>query len=304
MKIKCRVLTGPTASGKTELAMRLAREMGWVIFCMDSMQVYKKLDIGTAKPTAEDRRKVPHFMLDLCEPDESFSVAMYREQAEKLVSDLWEKEGREVLFVGGTGLYLQAMVYPFEMGAVPGDEKRREELRMIGNTPNGKQRLREMLLSLDPEAAEKISFNDIRRTIRAIEVTEKTGIRFSQQPRRRKEEKFEWKILSTSMPRELLYGRINRRVTEMIGKGLKEEVEGLLSSGVPENAQCMSGLGYKEMIPCVKGKSSRGETIEAIQTGTRHYAKRQMTFLRRLEQVQYVDVTEKDVYQHIREILL
>ena len=302
-KIICRVLTGPTASGKTALGIRLAREMGWEILCMDSMQIYRRMNIGTAKPTAEEMQGVPHHLLDLCEPTESYSVSDYREAAEKLVREL-AGQGREVLFVGGTALYLQAMMHPMGMGQVSANPALREELNRLAETREGKIEIHERLRKLDPATAERLPLNDVRRTIRAIEVSEATGIPFSRQPNREIPSGFEWRAVSTATDRSLLYERINSRVTEMIRRGLREEVAALLLEGVPEDAQSMQGLGYKEMIPCVRGECSEEEAAERIRLGTRHYAKRQMTFLRREEQIRYVDTGRADAYEEIRRLLV
>ncbi len=302
-KIICRVLTGPTASGKTALGIRLAREMGWEILCMDSMQIYRRMNIGTAKPTAEEMQGVPHHLLDLCEPTESYSVSDYREAAEKLVREL-AGQGREVLFVGGTALYLQAMMHPMGMGQVSANPALREELNRLAETREGKIEIHERLRKLDPATAERLPLNDVRRTIRAIEVSEATGIPFSRQPNREIPSGFEWRAVSTATDRSVLYERINSRVTEMIRKGLREEVAALLEEGVPEDAQSMQGLGYKEMIPCVRGECSVEEAAERIRLGTRHYAKRQMTFLRREEQIRYVDTGRADACEEIRRLLV
>ena len=217
-KIICRVLTGPTASGKTELSLRLAERHGWEIFCMDSMQIYRGMDIGTAKPTREEQERVPHRMIDICDPRDAFSVAAYREQAEALVRQKTE-EGTEVLFVGGTGLYLQAMMHPMGMGSVPADEQLRQELNALAGTPDGKTRLHEMLAAVDPDTAARLPPGDVRRTIRAIEVTRGTGIPCSKQPDRETESPFAWRVAAMKMPREILYDRINRRINRS-GSGL------------------------------------------------------------------------------------
>ena len=301
-KTVCRVLTGPTASGKSAFGLRLAKEKGWEILCMDSMQIYRRMNIGTAKPTPEETGSVPHHMLDICEPTDSFSVSDYRDAAERLIGEL-KARGKEVLFVGGTALYLQAMMHPMGMGRVPADPALREELKQLAETAEGKRLLHERLRESDPETAARLPLNDVRRTIRAIEVSETTGIPFSRQPAREEATDFTWKVVSTAMEREHLYSRINDRVTEMIRLGLRDEVAELLEEGVPEDAQSMQGLGYKEMIPCVRGECSLEESAERIRTGTRHYAKRQMTFLRREEQVRYVNTEEAGAYERIRELL-
>jgi tRNA dimethylallyltransferase len=301
-KTVCRVLTGPTASGKTEIGIRLAKEMGWEILCMDSMQIYRRMNIGTAKPTAEEMQGVPHHLLDLCEPTDSYSVSDYREAAEKKIGEL-AALGRETLFVGGTALYLQAMMHPMGMGQVSANPELREELNRLAETPEGKRILHERLSRLDPVTAERLPLNDVRRTIRAIEVSEATGIPFSMQPNREVPTAYEWKVVSTAMERTHLYERINERVTGMIRAGLKEEVAALLAEGVPEEAQSMQGLGYKEMVPCIRGEYSVEDAAERIRLGTRHFAKRQMTFLRREEQIRYVSTEETDAYEQIRELL-
>lgn len=302
MKIVCRALTGPTGSGKSALAMKMAMENDWDILCMDSMQIYRRMDIGTAKPTEEDRQKVTHYLLDIREPSESFSVSEYVEEAEKAIRELHEA-GREFLFVGGTGLYLQALMHPMGMGHVPANRELREQLNMLAEQPGGREELHARLAAMDPDTAGRLPVNDVRRIIRAIEVFEATGIPFSQQPDRTAESEYEWKAVSTAMERSTLYRMINARVDRMIERGLKEEVENLLREGVPEDAQSMNALGYKEMIPCVQGRTDIREAAEAIKTGTRHYAKRQMTFLRREPEIRYVDVTRPDACEQICRIL-
>lgn len=302
--IICRVLTGPTASRKTELGVRLAKDTGLEILCMDSMQIYRRMDIGTAKPTREEMQGVPHHLLDICEPTDAYSVTEYRDAAEKKLEELAEN-GREALFVGGTALYLQALMHPMGMGQVPANPALREELNAQASTAEGRKAVHARLAAMDPDTAARLPVNDVRRVIRAIEVTEATGIPFSRQPRREEPPgRFHWKVVSTALERPKLYERINRRVTDMIRKGLQDEVVSLLREGVSPGAQSMSGLGYKEMVPCIRGECTLDEAAEAIRTGTRHYAKRQMTFLRREEQIQYVNTESSDAYEEIRRLLL
>ena len=302
-QIVCRVITGPTASGKTGLSVRLAQEQGWDILCMDSMQIYRRMNIGTAKPTKEEMGGVPHYLMDICEPTDSYSVSDYRETAERLITELAGK-GRNVLFVGGTVLYLQSLLHPMSMGMTPANESLRTELNALATTNEGRIIIHERLRKCDPVTAQRLPVNDVRRVIRAIEVWEATGIPFSEQPKREDDKRFCWKVVSTEMERSFLYERINQRVTDMIRKGLKEEVASLLEEGVPEDARSMNGLGYKEMIPCIRGVCSIEEAAEQIQKGTRHYAKRQMTFLRREENIRYIRTDRDDAYEEIRNYLV
>ena len=305
-QITCRVLTGPTASGKTEIGVRLALEQGWDIICMDSMQIYRRMNIGTAKPTAEEQQGVPHHMMDICDPADSYSVSDYREAAEKIIFDLYREKRREVLFVGGTALYLQALMHPMGMGQVSVNPSLRAELNALAVTTAGRQALHDRLREIDPVTAGRLPLNDVRRVIRAIEVSQATGIPFSAQPARQTDHdsRIRWKVVSTCMERSELYDRINRRVTEMIRRGLKDEVSGLLEDGVPENAQSMSGLGYKEMIPHIHGKCTLEDAAEKIRTGTRHYAKRQMTFLKREPEIRYVRADGEDALEEARKWLI
>lgn len=304
-QIICRVLTGPTASGKTAIGIRLAKEEGWDILCMDSMQIYRRMDIGTAKPTPEEMQGVPHHLMDMCEPADTYSVSDYRNAAEKLILSLHAQQ-RNVLFIGGTVLYLRALMHPMGMGSVPANEPLRVRLNAQAETEEGKARLHEQLERIDPLTAARLPVNDVRRVIRAIEVWEATGIPFSAQPKRTdgRDGCFRWKVVSTQMERTVLYERINERVTEMIRQGLKDEVASLLKEGVPETAQSMSGLGYKEMIPCIRGEYGTEDAAERIRTGTRHYAKRQMTFLRQENEIRYVSTDRPDAYEQIRQCLL
>ena len=303
--ITCRVLTGPTASGKTELGVRLAAEQGWVILCMDSMQIYRRMNIGTAKPTPEEMQGVPHYLMDICEPTDLYSVSEYRDAAEKLIIQEHQK-GREVLFVGGTVLYLQALMHPMSMGLAAPNQQLRNELNETALTAEGRKSIHDRLMQIDPETALRLPENDVRRVIRAIEVWQATGIPFSKQPQRENttDGRFKWKAVSTQMDRDLLYDRINHRVTKMIEKGLKEEVASLLSEGVPEDARSMYRIGYKEMIPCVHGEYSLDIAADMIRTGTRHYAKRQITFLKKEQNLQYVRTDRDGAYEEIRRLML
>ena len=201
------MITGPTASGKSGIAIRLAVQEGFHILCMDSMQIYRGMDIGTAKPTAEEQRMVPHHLLDTVDPRDNYSVAAWRDAAVPLVRQL-AAEGQKILFVGGTGLYLDSLVHPMAMGVVPADEEMRQELRKTAETEEGRKEVHNILKELDPDTADRLPPNDVRRVIRAIEVSRITGIPFSKQPQETNESEFDWKIVSLIPERQTLYRKI------------------------------------------------------------------------------------------------
>lgn len=300
-KTICRVLTGPTASGKSDIALRMAKEHGWEIVCMDSMQIYRGMDIGTAKPTPQEQKAVPHHLLDICDPRETYSVSAYTEAAEETVRDIASR-GRKALFVGGTGLYLEGMVRRMNLGNVPANGQLRAELNAIAGKPDGRRLIDERLRKTDPVTADKLPLNDLRRRIRAIEVSEASGIPFSAQQGSTSESPFRWIIVSTRMEREHLYNRINRRVDRMIQAGIAEEVKRLIQEGVPDDAQSMQAIGYKEMIPYLRGEYPIDKASEIMKTRTRHYAKRQITYLKRIEEILYVDPVSKGAYEQIENI--
>lgn len=292
----CWVLTGPTASGKTALSIRLAKAYQCEIVCMDSMQIYRGMNIGTAKPTLEEMDGIPHHMIDVADPEEAFSVARYQEMAEACIADI-QARGKRVLLVGGTGLYLRALRQPMAMGDVAADDKLRAELEALAAQENGKQLLHDMLAEVDPDTAARLHLNDVRRAVRALEVYQLTGVPFSKQPQLQGESRFTYRVASLTMDRALLYARIEKRVDQMIELGLIEEVRGLLDSGVPADCQAMKAIGYKEIVPYIRGEASWEETDYLLKLNTRHYAKRQLTWMRREEDVLWVDALRDDAYQ-------
>lgn len=296
----CWVLTGPTASGKTSLSIRLAKEFQCEIVCMDSMQIYRRMNIGTAKPTAEEMDGVPHHMLDVADPTENFSVARYQEMAEQVFREIHAR-GHQVLLVGGTGLYLRALRNPMAMGDVGSDEALRDELQMLADAPEGKQRLHDMLAEVDPDTAARLHLNDVRRAIRALEVYRLTGVPFSKQPQVEAETPFDYRVATLTMDRAVLYQRIEQRVDQMLRDGLVNEVKDLLDRGVPATAQAMKGLGYKEMVPYLRGEYDLDKAVYELKLGTRHYAKRQLTWMRREENVLWVDNLEKSAYERLKD---
>ncbi len=297
-KPTCWVLAGPTASGKTALSIRLAKAHQCEIICMDSMQIYRGMDIGTAKPTAEEMAGVPHHMLDVADPGESFSVARYQEMAEAAIADIFRR-GKRPLLVGGTGLYLRALRHPMAMGMVTGDESLRRELEKQAEQTDGRFVLHQKLQQVDPETAARLHVNDVRRVVRALEVYQLTGIPFSKQPQTEAEPPFTYRVASLTMDRETLYRRIEQRVDRMVTAGLADEVRQLLESGVPAQSQAMKAIGYKEIIPYVMGECSLEEALYELKLGTRHYAKRQLTWMRREEDVLWVDSLQPDAYRQL-----
>ena len=294
----CWVLTGPTASGKTAFSIRLAKAHECEIVCMDSMQIYRKMNIGTAKPTAEEMEGVPHHMIDVAAPDESFSVARYQEMAEACIADIHAR-GKRALLVGGTGLYLRALRQPMAMGDVSADEDIRTELERLAAEEGGKQRLHNMLAAVDPATADRLHLNDVRRVVRALEVYRLTGVPFSQQPQIQAHSRFSYRVASLTMDRALLYERIEKRVDLMVEQGLVDEVRGLLQDGVPSDCQGMKAIGYKEIVPFLRGEATWDETDYLLKLNTRHYAKRQLTWMRREEDVLWVDALAGDAYETI-----
>ena len=273
------ILTGPTASGKTDLSLDLAEKYNCEIVCMDSMQIYRGMDIGTAKPTVDEQARIPHHMLDIVDPRESYSVAQWVEDACACIRDI-QGRGKRALLVGGTGFYLRALRHPMAMGNVPAVPEIREELETIAEQPSGKEILHKQLEEIDPITAERLHVNDVRRVIRALEVWKATGTPFSQQTQVETPPPFPSRCAALTLARDILYKRIDLRVEKMLESGLVEEVRRLLDNGVPEDCQSMKGLGYKELVPYLKGEISLEEAKASIQQGSRHYAKRQLTWLR------------------------
>ena len=294
----CWVLTGPTASGKTSLSIRLAKAFQCEIICMDSMQIYRGMDIGTAKPTMAEMDGIPHHMLDVTDPRENYSVAQYQQAAEDVAQEILQR-GKQPLFVGGTGLYLRALRHPMGMGQVAADDALREALQQEADAPGGKEALHHRLAMVDPDTAERLPVNDVRRVIRALEVYQLTGVPFSKQPQVEEEARFRYRVATLTMERSLLYGRIEQRVDVMMEQGLMDEIKGLLDAGVPADAQAMKAIGYKEMIPALRGDISMEEAVAALKQNTRHYAKRQLTWMRREEDVCWVDSLSTDAYEQL-----
>ena len=284
------ILAGPTAVGKSELALSLARRLGGEIISADSMQVYRGMDIGTAKPTPAERALVPHHLIDLVYPDEPFSAARYAEKFAKAAAGVAGR-GRLPIVVGGTGLYIRAAVRPFlfpDAGARPG--LRAELARLAAEI--GPQALHLRLAAVDPEAAERIHPNDLRRIIRALEVYEATGRPISAWQRLfARRQPYETVFVCLTRERGELYRRIEARTERMIAAGFVEEVKSLLAAGYGRELPSMQGLGYRELCSYLHGECSLAEAVERIKKRTRHYAKRQLTWFRREPVSLWLDLT-------------
>ena len=282
MNDKIIAVAGPTASGKSALALELCKRLDGELISLDSMQIYRGLDIGTAKPTKAEQAEVCHHMIDICEPTENFSAAEFAERAHKVIADV-QSRGKKAVLCGGTGLYLDTVLGRLDFGEIESDEKLRGELIAFAEK-NGADALHERLREIDPHAAEKIHPNNVRRVARAIEIYELTGKTKTEHDREAiSDSPYESLIIGLDYDdRGVLYNRINRRDDAMIEAGLEGEVRSLVSRGLL-SAESTAGqaIGYKEMLGYIAGDCSLGDAVEKIKLGTRRYAKRQLTWLRR-----------------------
>ena len=282
MNDKIIAVAGPTASGKSALALELCKRLDGELVSLDSMQIYRGLDIGTAKPTKAEQAEVRHHMIDICAPTENFSAAEFAERAHKVIADV-QSRGKKVVLCGGTGLYLDTVLGRLDFGEIESDEKLRDELIAFAEK-NGAEALHEKLREIDPQAAEKIHPNNVRRVARAIEIYELTGKTRTEHDREAiSDSPYDSLIIGLDYDdREVLYNRINRRVDIMIEEGLEGEVRSLVSRGLlSADSTAGQAIGYKEMLGDIAGDCSLGDAVEKIKLGTRRYAKRQLTWLRR-----------------------
>lgn len=281
MPPKIVVITGPTATGKTKLGVLLAKKLGGEIVSADSMQIYRGMDIGTAKPTSEEMAGIPHHLIDVAEPSESWSAAKFVDSAAAAYRDIISR-GRLPIVVGGTGLYIDSLVQGRSFGAVDETGETRRELEERYDEIGGEAMLRE-LAQLDPERAAKLHARDKKRVVRAYEVyllTGKTITQLDAESRLKPPDFDAAYIILGWASREEMYARIDSRVDEMVERGLFEEVEALLAEGLSPGSTAMQAIGYKEAAAALRGECSRAEAIETIKRETRRYAKRQLTWLR------------------------
>ena len=292
------ILTGPTAVGKTDLSIQLAKAVDAEIVSADSMQIYKYMDIGSAKVTEEEMQGVKHYLVDEIEPDMPFSVSEYKRMAEEYIDEI-SSRGKNVIVTGGTGLYLNSLIFDMDFGKSDANQELREELNKELEE-NGPAYMYEKLVSLDKEAAERIHPNNTKRVIRAIEVAmsgEKMND-FSKDLRYNK--KYRPIIIVLNRDRQALYDRINLRVDIMLKNGLIEEVKGLLEKGYTKDMISMQGIGYKEIIKYFDGEYTLDEAIEIIKRDSRRYAKRQLTWFRRYEDAKWFEIDKFDSAEELK----
>lgn len=296
---KVLVICGATATGKTSLAVECALKLNTEIISADSLLVYKGLNIGTAKPADGEKRGVVHHMIDVVDPQKTFSVGDYRDMALPITENIL-KRGKTPVICGGTGFYINSLLFKMSYGnavSVPEVRKKYEDYYAV----NGKEVLYALLEKVDPETAEKLHANDIKRVIRALEIYEVSGIKKSAQ-HDGAEKLYDYVAVAVNFPRELLYERIEKRVDKMFKDGLVDEVKGLLNKGIDGNFQCMQAIGYKEVLENLKNGNSESTMRDIIKKNTRHYAKRQITFFKKLPDIIWLDY-DKISAEKITELL-
>lgn len=283
------ILAGPTAVGKTDLSLSLARNLCGEIISADSAQVYKFMDIGTAKLKPDEMQGIPHYMIDEVFPDESFSVAEFRDRAEKYIRDMNER-GKLPIITGGTGLYINSLLNNLDFTESISDEAFRREMQSLAEE-KGRPYVHSLLENIDPASCRRLHPNDLRRVIRALEVYKHTGkpISYFQEESKKLPPRYQYAYIALTMEREKLYKRIEQRVDLMIAQGLIEEVEGLLKKGYTKELTSMQALGYKEIIEYLEGNCSKEEAVAILKRDTRRYAKRQLTWFRRDSRIFWLD---------------
>lgn len=306
-KKKLVLIVGPTAVGKTDLSVRLAKELNGEIFSVDSMQIYKSMDIGTAKIDETEMDGIPHYMIDIVEPDDEFSVSDFRDKAYEYIDEI-SSRGKLPIGAGGTGLYVNSLVYDLDFAEAESDEKIREKYTELADK-YGNQYIMDKLREIDPESADRLNLNDTKRIIRAIEIYEMTGKKMSDNYNsfRKENDDFELVIIGLNRNRQKLYERINLRVDIMMENGLIDEVKSLLDRGFTKDMTSMKAIGYKEVIDYLEGSTEYDEMIEILKRNSRRFAKRQLTWFRRDKRINWFDYDEyensEDMYTDIIETI-
>lgn len=293
MKKPLIILTGPTAVGKTKVSIELAKALNGEIISADSMQVYKYMDIGSAKIRPEEMQGVKHYLVDELEPDEEFHVVRFQQMAKEAMKDIYAK-GKVPIVVGGTGFYIQALLYDIDFTENEEDTVYRRELEQLAEE-KGADHIHAMLREVDPESAETIHANNVKRVIRALEFYKLTGNKISEhnEKERAKESPYNFCYFVLNDERKLLYDRIDQRVDKMLEDGLLDEVSELKNRGYTKDMVSMQGLGYKEILDYLNGEISLEEAVYILKRDTRHFAKRQLTWFRRERDVIWIDKNEK-----------
>ena len=297
------ILVGPTAVGKTAASIGLAKALNGEIISGDSMQIFKGLDIGTAKISQSEMDGVVHHLIDIKEPWESFSAAEFKRLADEAIADIHSR-GKLPIIVGGTGFYINSVLYEYHFGEAETDEAYRAQLQQYLEQ-HGNDALWQLLLEKDPASAGRLHSNDTKRVMRALEVLHVTGIPASERQNTvdRQTMRYDAVYIALNLPREILYQRINHRVEQMMAEGLEQEVRNALAQGVPQDALSMTSLGYRQMIQYFNGEISLERAVELIQRDTRHFAKRQLTWFRHDPNIQWVDKDGKTDAQIQQELL-
>lgn len=300
MKKPLLIIVGPTAVGKTDTSIAVAKKLNGEIISADSIQVYKHLDIGSAKPSLTEQEGIPHYLMDEIDPRENFSVSDFQHKAKEYIRQINDKHKLPII-VGGTGLYVNAIIYQMDFTSTSSNWRLRKQLEEDAET-YGNEDLHNRLRQVDPEAADRIHFNNVKRVIRALEVYYENGNRihdfkntFVENP------EYDYVLIGLIRDRQQLYDRINQRVDLLIENGLIDEVNHLMSLGLDEHNVSMKGLGYKEIIGYLKGTYTLEEAIEILKRDTRRYAKRQLTWFRRYEKIKWFDINQfetKDALVH------
>ena len=298
------ILTGPTAVGKTDLSIQLAKAINGEIISADSMQVYRHMDIGSAKVTPEEMDGVPHHLIDVLEPEEEFNVVVFQKLAKEALTGIYER-GHIPIIVGGTGFYIQALLYDIDFTENDGDTAIRRELEKLAQT-QGAGCLHQMLQEIDPESAASIHQNNVKRVIRAIEFYRQTGKKISlhNEQEREKQSPYQFLYYVLDTDRKTLYERIDRRVDLMMEHGLVDEVKHLADMGCTRDMVSMQGLGYKEILDYLSGEIPLEEAVYILKRDTRHFAKRQITLFKRERDVRWLELEQfqndrKKVLEHI-----
>lgn len=292
MKKDLFILAGPTAVGKTDISIKIAQRLGGEIISADSMQIYRHMDIGSAKVSADEMKGIPHHLIDIVEPDQSFNASEFKRLAEKKIREI-SSRNRLPMIVGGTGLYINSVICSYDFTESSTDQEYRDYLTGLAES-KGKEYVHGMLEKTDRGSYEKLYPNDLKRVIRALEVYRLTGITITEYNSKRQEFQCPYNLeyYALTMDRAALYNRINQRVDIMLKNGLVEEVENLKALGYSKHMQSMKGIGYKEILSYLEGETTLEEAVELIKKGSRNYAKRQLTWFRKDPRVKWINKDE------------